>query len=163
MCFPCMYASCLYDFYAFIVIVIVCSLYHHDIFDTLWCWYVGWYGARDVDHQGEVATLDLRVTTDHHTILYVGHANMLVNGRYKHYGYVDARHSIVVVVTCMMYVSWSVRSYLRVPYGHKCSNFFLYALQSYTWWLCSLQLRFWCYYVSCYFGLVCIYVHDYDI
>lgn len=46
-----------------------------------------------------------------HTCLYVGHARMLVNGCYMHYGYVYVCNCIVFMVTYMIYASFSVWSY----------------------------------------------------
>ena len=46
--------------------------------------------------------MGLRVRVDIHTGLYVWCESMMVNGCYKHYGYMHHCHSIVVVVTCMI-------------------------------------------------------------
>jgi len=54
-------------------------------------------------------SLDLGVRTDHHIGFYFGHESMMVNGFYMHYGYVYSCHPIIVVVTCMIYTSQSVR------------------------------------------------------
>ena len=36
------------------------QLGHHDDMAMLWCYFVGWDRAGDVDHQSEVAALDLK-------------------------------------------------------------------------------------------------------
>ena len=52
--------------------------------------------------------MDFRVRADHHTGLYGGHVGMLANVCYKHYGYWYACHSNIILVTCMINVSWIV-------------------------------------------------------
>lgn len=91
----------------------------YDVVVMLQGWIFCQDSARDAYYYSEVAALDLRVKEYRYAGLYVGHAGMLVNSCYKHYGYVYAFHFIVVMVTCMIDVSWLVRSYVHVSNSHE--------------------------------------------